>query len=73
MNFFFFLIDGCITVIFIPCPILNLLPAYTNELELEVAHLQEENAKLRRQQEKVILKLCFCSSYFKVGFFVALK
>ena len=27
--------------------------AYTNELELEIAHLLEENAKLRRQQEKV--------------------
>ncbi|KAE8656458.1 putative glutamate carboxypeptidase 2-like [Hibiscus syriacus] len=27
--------------------------AYTTELELEVAHLQEENAKLRRQQEKL--------------------
>ncbi|XP_047974470.1 protein FD-like [Salvia hispanica] len=26
--------------------------AYTNELELEVAHLLEENAKLRKQQEK---------------------
>ncbi|KAF3445318.1 hypothetical protein FNV43_RR10493 [Rhamnella rubrinervis] len=29
--------------------------AYTNELELEVAHLQEENARLRRQQTKVYL------------------
>ncbi|KAM3710890.1 hypothetical protein ACJW31_01G066200 [Castanea mollissima] len=29
--------------------------AYTNELELEVARLQEENAKLRRQQEKLCL------------------
>ncbi|KAK6277918.1 hypothetical protein POUND7_018241 [Theobroma cacao] len=28
--------------------------AYTNELELEVAHLLEENAKLRRQQEKLL-------------------
>ncbi|KAK8678359.1 hypothetical protein V6N13_143863 [Hibiscus sabdariffa] len=28
--------------------------AYTTELELEVAHLQEENAKLRRQQEKLL-------------------
>ncbi|XWS20919.1 hypothetical protein CRYUN_Cryun30bG0010700 [Craigia yunnanensis] len=28
--------------------------AYTNELELEVAHLREENAKLRRQQEKFL-------------------
>ncbi|KAL1569778.1 protein FD-like [Salvia divinorum] len=28
------------------------LQAYTNELELEVAHLLEENAKLRKQQEK---------------------
>ncbi|KAG4153677.1 hypothetical protein ERO13_D03G006700v2 [Gossypium hirsutum] len=27
--------------------------AYTNELELEVAHLMEENAKLRRQQEQL--------------------
>ncbi|KAE8736161.1 Detected protein of unknown function [Hibiscus syriacus] len=26
--------------------------AYTTELELEVAHLKEENAKLKRQQEK---------------------
>ncbi|CAH2076560.1 unnamed protein product [Thlaspi arvense] len=26
--------------------------AYTNELELEVAHLQAENARLRRQQEQ---------------------
>lgn len=29
------------------------MQAYTNELELEVAHLVEENAKLKRQQEKV--------------------
>nr|XP_024924135.2 bZIP transcription factor 27-like [Ziziphus jujuba var. spinosa]XP_048332232.1 bZIP transcription factor 27-like [Ziziphus jujuba var. spinosa] len=29
--------------------------AYTNELELEVAHLQEENARLRRQQAKLCL------------------
>ncbi|KAK6939313.1 Basic-leucine zipper domain [Dillenia turbinata] len=29
--------------------------AYTNELELEVAHLTEENARLRRQQEKLCL------------------
>ncbi|GMI91348.1 hypothetical protein like AT4G35900 [Hibiscus trionum] len=28
--------------------------AYTTELELKVAHLQEENAKLRRQQEKLL-------------------
>ncbi|XP_044510751.1 protein FD [Mangifera indica] len=28
--------------------------AYTNELELEVAHLVEENAKLKRQQEKLL-------------------
>ncbi|GMJ02735.1 hypothetical protein like AT4G35900 [Hibiscus trionum] len=28
--------------------------AYTNELELKVAHLLEENAKLRRQQEKFL-------------------
>ncbi|KAL4335896.1 hypothetical protein GQ457_07G027190 [Hibiscus cannabinus] len=28
--------------------------AYTTELELEVAHLLEENAKLRRQQEKLL-------------------
>ncbi|GLT91970.1 hypothetical protein SLE2022_098300 [Rubroshorea leprosula] len=28
--------------------------AYTNELELEIAHLQEENARLRRQQEKFL-------------------
>lgn len=27
--------------------------AYTNELELEVASLQKENARLRRQQEKL--------------------
>ncbi|GER29599.1 basic leucine zipper transcription factor [Striga asiatica] len=27
--------------------------AYTNELELEVAHLMEENAKLRQQQEQL--------------------
>ncbi|XP_041020865.1 protein FD [Juglans microcarpa x Juglans regia] len=27
--------------------------AYTNELELEVAHLMEENAKLRKQQEQL--------------------
>lgn len=40
-------------------PILNLLPAYTNDLDLEVAHLQEENAKLRRQQEKVKIKVMF--------------
>ncbi|XP_057784218.1 bZIP transcription factor 27-like isoform X1 [Salvia miltiorrhiza] len=30
----------------------NHLQAYTNELELEVAHLLEENARLRKQQEK---------------------
>lgn len=29
------------------------LQAYTNELELEVAHLQAENARLKRQQEQV--------------------
>ena len=29
------------------------LQAYTNELELEVAHLMEENARLKRQQEQV--------------------
>ncbi|KAF2584517.1 hypothetical protein F2Q70_00033881 [Brassica cretica] len=29
------------------------LQAYTNELELEVAHLQAENAKLRRQQDQL--------------------
>ena len=29
------------------------LQAYTNELELEVAHLQAENAKLRRQQDQI--------------------
>ncbi|MBA0792474.1 hypothetical protein Gohar_016971 [Gossypium harknessii] len=28
--------------------------AYTNELELEVAHLLEENVKLRRQQDKLL-------------------
>ncbi|CBI22122.3 unnamed protein product, partial [Vitis vinifera] len=27
--------------------------AYTNELELEVAHLMEENARLKRQQEQL--------------------
>ncbi|KAH1081980.1 hypothetical protein J1N35_021741 [Gossypium stocksii] len=27
--------------------------AYINELELEVAHLMEENARLNRQQERV--------------------
>ncbi|KAK6938987.1 Basic-leucine zipper domain [Dillenia turbinata] len=32
--------------------------AYTNELELEIAHLMEENARLRRQQEK----LCFAAT-----------
>ncbi|KAL0726095.1 hypothetical protein Bca4012_022188 [Brassica carinata] len=31
----------------------NHLQAYTNELELEVAHLQAENARLRRQQEQL--------------------
>lgn len=30
-----------------------LTQAYTNELEIKVARLMEENAKLRRQQEKV--------------------
>lgn len=29
------------------------LQAYTNELELEVAHLQAENARLKRQQDQV--------------------
>ncbi|KAJ8764478.1 hypothetical protein K2173_006218 [Erythroxylum novogranatense] len=29
--------------------------AYTNELELEVAHLLEENARLRRQQEELFV------------------
>lgn len=28
--------------------------AYTTGLEIEIAHLQKENAKLRRQQEKVL-------------------
>ncbi|CAH8344360.1 unnamed protein product [Eruca vesicaria subsp. sativa] len=31
----------------------SLFQAYTNELELEVAHLQAENARLRRQQEQL--------------------
>ena len=31
------------------------LQAYTNELELEVAHLMEENARLRSQQQQVKL------------------
>ncbi|KAF8377792.1 hypothetical protein HHK36_031177 [Tetracentron sinense] len=35
--------------------LVNLLQAYTNELELEVAHLIEENAKLRKQQQKLHL------------------
>lgn len=29
------------------------LQAYTNELEIEVAHLLEENERLRKQQEQV--------------------
>jgi hypothetical protein len=33
--------------------VLNLLQAYRDDLELELAHLQEENARLRRQQEEV--------------------
>lgn len=33
--------------------VLNLLQAYRTELEVELAHLQEENARLRRQQEEV--------------------
>ncbi|KAB1204057.1 Protein FD [Morella rubra] len=33
--------------------------AYTNELELEVAHLQEENARLRKQQAE---KLCLATT-----------
>ncbi|BBH08057.1 Basic-leucine zipper transcription factor family protein, partial [Prunus dulcis] len=32
--------------------------AYTNELELEVAHLMEENTRLKRQQEQ----LCFAAA-----------
>lgn len=36
--------------------ILLSLQAYTNELELEVAHLMEENARLKRQQEQVTQK-----------------
>ena len=31
----------------------SFLQAYTNELELEVAHLMEENARLKKQQEQV--------------------
>ncbi|KAK9129416.1 hypothetical protein Sjap_009903 [Stephania japonica] len=31
------------------------LIAYTNELELEVAHLMEENAKLRKQQQQLYM------------------
>lgn len=31
--------------------------AYTNELELQVAQLLEENAKLKKQQEQVIFFL----------------
>ncbi|KAG6397616.1 hypothetical protein SASPL_143786 [Salvia splendens] len=38
------------------------LQAYTNELELEVAHLLEENAKLRKQQEKVCV--CVCVNFY---------
>ncbi|KAK6922552.1 hypothetical protein RJ641_010856 [Dillenia turbinata] len=33
--------------------ILYTLSAYTNELELEVAHLMEENARLRREQQQL--------------------
>ncbi|KAK9271044.1 hypothetical protein L1049_026633 [Liquidambar formosana] len=35
--------------------LLNLEQAYTSELELEVANLKEENARLRKRQEKVQL------------------
>lgn len=31
--------------------------AYTNELELEVAHLMEENSKLKKQQEQVFIHI----------------
>jgi len=34
--------------------------AYTNELELEIAHLQTENARLKIQQEQVKLTLTSC-------------
>ncbi|KAI8028904.1 Protein FD [Camellia lanceoleosa] len=41
------------------CLSLSLSPryrcAYTNELELEVAHLMEENARLKRQQQQLCL------------------
>ncbi|CAH8389223.1 unnamed protein product [Eruca vesicaria subsp. sativa] len=31
--------------------------AYTNELELEIVHLKKENARLKRQEEKMQLKI----------------
>ncbi|XP_010437402.1 PREDICTED: protein FD-like isoform X1 [Camelina sativa] len=34
-------------------PFVSHLQAYTNELELEVAHLQAENARLKRQQDQL--------------------
>lgn len=41
--------------------------AYTNELELQVAHLMEENARLKKQQEPVI----FFPSLFFGSYMVA--
>lgn len=35
------------------------MQAYTNELENEVAHLLEENARLKKQQHQVILVFTF--------------
>lgn len=43
----------------------SFVQAYTNELELEVAHLMEENARLRKQQEQVsvtVTRDLFCYS-----------
>ncbi|XP_012845013.1 PREDICTED: protein FD isoform X1 [Erythranthe guttata] len=47
--------------------------AYTIELELEVAQLLEENAKLKEQQEKVCLSLRECVTVFFSSFFYIIK
>ncbi|BFG39335.1 hypothetical protein CerSpe_256090 [Prunus speciosa] len=48
----------CICLIIPICFSSLFFKAYTNELELEVAHLMEENTRLKRQQEQ----LCFAAA-----------
>lgn len=51
--FVFHFTEGCFFLIKIFFWQIMFMQAYTTELEQEVAHLEKENAKLRRQLEQV--------------------